>query len=398
MVGGNGQPTVGWCLSVFSTNRLPGSKQIRQQTDLAISSFGIEGLQAVLHSCYKVAVPVFFLLAWIVQANCQGVAADDVANQSSSSGPGAKAIAERKFRPFLQKQWIGQGISYGPYRAGQSPGGRLPTRAQLAEDLNLIAQHWNLIRLYGSSEVAADVLDIIHAKKLPLRVMLGAWITAARSSETEGPDASNDAILSNRKEVVEAIRLANAYPDEVIAVSVGNETQVFWSDHRTRAEILIRAIRAVRAATNVPVTTADDFNFWNKPESKLIARELDFIVTHIHPMWAGLEFSTAMPWTERIYAEICRNHPEKTIVIGETGWATQVHDQGEQAKLIRGKAGEEEQRLVYREFTEWARKREICSFFFEAFDEPWKGGSHPNEVEKHWGVFRVNREPKAVLQ
>jgi exo-beta-1,3-glucanase (GH17 family) len=157
---------------------------------------------------------------------------------------------------------------------------------------------------------------------------------------------------------------------------------------------LIRNIRAVRDATLVPVTTADDFNFWNKPESKRIAQELDFIAVHVHAMWAGLELAQAMPWTKRIYAEICENHPEKTVVISEAGWATQVHNEGEQAKLIVGKAGEQEQRLIYRQFTDWARKEKICTFFFEAFDEPWKGGPHPNEVEKHWGVFRLNRKPK----
>ena len=104
-----------------------------------------------------------------------------------------------------------------------------------------------------------------------------------------------------------------------------------------------------------------------------------------------------MPWAKSIYAEVCAAHPDKRVVIGETGWATQVHTEGEQAKLIKGKAGEEEQRRYYREFTSWASQQKICSFFFEAFDEPWKGGPHPDEVEKHWGLFRVDRQPKTVL-
>ena len=33
-------------------------------------------------------------------------------------------------------------------------------------------------------------------------------------------------------------------------------------------------------------------------------------------------------------------------------------------------------------------------FYFEAFDEKWKGGQHPAEVEKHWGVYRSDRTPK----
>jgi exo-beta-1,3-glucanase (GH17 family) len=336
-------------------------------------------------------------LAWIVQANDLCVATGDLASEPGTSEAGGEPLEVRKFSPLLDGKWIGQGISYGPYREEESPGGLLPTVEELSQDLRLIAQHWNLIRMYGSREFAEDVLKIIQAKKLPLRVMLGAWITRESESETLGPRAAKAAMRSNRQEVMEVIRLANGYPDEVIAVNVGNETQVYWSDHRTQPEVLIRHIRAVRDATLVPVTTADDFNFWNKPESKQIAEELDFIVLHVHPMWAGLDSSGATPWTTRIYAETCKNHPEKTVVIGEAGWATQVHNVGEQAKLIQGKAGEREQRLFYRQFTDWARREKICTFFFEAFDEPWKGGPHPNEVEKHWGLFRVNRAPKAVL-
>ncbi|MEO2049407.1 MAG: glycosyl hydrolase family 17 protein [Pirellulales bacterium] len=348
------------------------------------------------NSC-KSAVQAFILTACINQANFFVVYADDLASERNGSEVSEKQLLQRRFSPTLDGKWIGQGISYGPYREGQSPGGNLPTREQLNEDLNLISQHWNLIRMYGASEVAEDVLEIIREEKLPLRVMLGAWITRESESETVDAKAAKAGKLANRKEIMSVIRLSNEYPDEMIAINVGNETQVYWTDHLTQAEVLIRNIQAVRDATLVPVTTADDFNFWNKPESKKIAQKIDFIALHIHPMWAGVESSNALSWTKRIYAEICRNHPDMMVVISEAGWATQVHSEGEQAKLIKGKASERDQELYYRQFTNWARKNKICTFFFEAFDEPWKGGSHPNEVEKHWGVFDVNRQSKVAL-
>jgi exo-beta-1,3-glucanase (GH17 family) len=31
---------------------------------------------------------------------------------------------------------------------------------------------------------------------------------------------------------------------------------------------------------------------------------------------------------------------------------------------------------------------------FEAFDENWKGSPDPEEPEKHWGLYGVNRQPK----
>ena len=43
-------------------------------------------------------------------------------------------------------------------------------------------------------------------------------------------------------------------------------------------------------------------------------------------------------------------------------------------------------------------ENEVLTFFFEAFDEPWKGSEDPLEPEKHWGVFFEDRKPKMVLQ
>jgi hypothetical protein len=44
----------------------------------------------------------------------------------------------------------------------------------------------------------------------------------------------------------------------------------------------------------------------------------------------------------------------------------------------------------------WSRKAGIPVFWFEAFDEPWKGSSDPLEPEKHWGLYTVDRQPKPV--
>jgi exo-beta-1,3-glucanase (GH17 family) len=46
-----------------------------------------------------------------------------------------------------------------------------------------------------------------------------------------------------------------------------------------------------------------------------------------------------------------------------------------------------------------ARTKNITTFFFEAFDEDWKGNpNNPLGAEKHWGIFTVDRKPKLVMQ
>jgi hypothetical protein len=91
-------------------------------------------------------------------------------------------------------------------------------------------------------------------------------------------------------------------------------------------------------------------------------------------------------------------YPAVVVVLGETGWATQKHDEGEQARLIKDQPDEEGQAVFYREWTRWSEEARLVTFFFEAFDEKWKGGPHPNEVEKHWGLYRSDRTPKKAME
>lgn len=296
-------------------------------------------------------------------------------------------------------RWLGEGVAYGPHRDGQRPGGAVPSRSQIAEDLRIVARHWRAIRVYGSAELGETILRTIKDERLDLHVMLGSWLAPEESpSDSAGAvKRSSELRLLNRREADEAIRLANTYPGIVSSVCVGNETQVSWSDHRCSPEVLIGYLREVRAHTRVPVSTADDFNFWNKPESGDVARECDFIVLHAHPLWNGLRLEEAVAWVRGTVADIQARHPDQAIVLGETGWATRRGETGDQAKLMKGRVGEAEQSAFYGAFGEWARRERVPSFFFEAFDENWKGDGGPDEVEKHWGLYRADRTPKAAM-
>lgn len=285
--------------------------------------------------------------------------------------------------------WSGAGVCYGPHRAGQHPAGAQPTRAQLAEDLRLMAPYWRLLRMYGARGSAQTVAELIHQQHPDLRLMVGAWIA---------PEATPADMQANQAELQTAIDLAKRFPDVVSAVSVGNETQVSWSAHKVAPDVLIGYLRQARAATTVPVTTADDFRFWLTPESKGIADEVDFITLHAYAMWNGQSLDNALAFTQQQYAAVAAQHPGIPIVLGEAGWATCKHNAGEQATLIQGTPGEREQKVFYEQFRAWTTEERIPSFYFEAFDEPWKGGDHPDDVEKHWGLYRADRTPKAALQ
>jgi exo-beta-1,3-glucanase (GH17 family) len=300
---------------------------------------------------------------------------------------GANSAESTEIRPLVLEHdgyWIGNAVCYGPHRDGQRPGESGPNAEQLAEDLRLMTPHWKLLRIYGASGSAEQMLGVIRDSGSGMKVVLGTWIA---------PDDDE----SNRRELEAAIRLANEFSDIVLAVSVGNETQISWSAHRSPMDKLVEYVREVRSHVSVPVTVADDFNFWNKPESRVVADEIDFLTVHAHPMWNGLQREEALAWLRSTLDEVQTLHPEHTLVLGETGWATSVHDEGEQSELIKGRPGESEQKKFYEDVRTWAAAERQPVFFFEAFDENWKGGSHPGEVEKHWGVFRADRTAKAAV-
>jgi len=290
----------------------------------------------------------------------------------------------RTFRPVSGERWIGNAVAYGPHRDGQRPGGASPSRRELREDLDLMAKHWSLLRVYGSAGPAESLLAAIDEERLDMKVMLGAWIDPV---DTTG----------NRREIDAAVRLAGRYPAVVLAVCVGNETQVSWSAHRCPPATLIAALREMRARTTVPVTTADDYNFWNKPEGRDVAREVDFVTTHMHPLWNGIQLAAAMDWTQRTFASIRAAQPDRLVILGEVGWATRRNDVGDQGKLMKGRLGEAEQKVFFTELNTWVERERVPTFVFEAFDENWKGSADPAEVEKHWGLYRADRTPKPAL-
>jgi exo-beta-1,3-glucanase (GH17 family) len=292
----------------------------------------------------------------------------------------AQAAHPRKTDPDLTVQkWYGNAIDYSGYRAGQSPQLKIfPTQAQILEDLTILKKNWKLILLYGGDQHSRDVLEVIQQNKLEIKVVLGLWLNGKPGFEGE-----------NAEQVATAIRLANQYRKIVIAVNVGNEILVTWSDHKLTEDKAIDYVEQVRKAVRCPVTVADDFLYWRQPEAKL-ADHVDFILMHAYPMWGHEDIDTAMPSTIKDYESVRKAHPGKTIVIGEAGWAS--YSVGPQHVP---KAGDEvKQKRYYEELNAWAKANNVTTFYFEAFDEPWKGTG----TEGHWGLFSVDRKAKLAMQ
>ena len=275
-------------------------------------------------------------------------------------------------------EWSGPAMSYSGYRAGQSPElGLFPTHAEILEDLQILSRHWNLIRLYGSDQHSADVLAVIREHNIPIKVMLGAWLAGEPGEED-----------LNVAQIKEMIRLTRAYPDIVVAVNVGNEILVDWSFHAVPEEKVIEYVRWVKTAVDVPVTVADNYVYWRDHGSKLAA-ELDFITIHTYPIWERRDIHEGLSYTIENFEGVRKALPDKKIVIGEAGWATYT-----EGNLHVPRAGDEQKQLRYfQELSQWSQEKGVTVFWFEAFDEAWKGTG----TEGHWGLFSEYRKAKPAV-
>jgi len=296
-----------------------------------------------------------------------------------------------------------QAVCYSGFRTGQHPdrgeGAKNPTDKQILEDLQIISQHFSLIRLYDSGENSEAVLRLIDEYKLNIRVMLGIWLNAELSNhltcawltEPIPQKKLDENKIVNREEIQRGIALANRYKKIVVAVNVANEALVDWNDHRVDVDTLISYVRQVKKAIKQPVTVAENYEWWAAHGVKL-AKELDFIAIHIYPVWEGKDIEDGIKYSVENVQKVRNALPKARIVISEAGWATTASEFGP-------RASQEKQKQYYDWLMDWSKKMNITTFFFEAFDEDWKGDTaNPLGAEKHWGLHFIDRTPKLVLK
>lgn len=296
-------------------------------------------------------------------------------------------------------------VCYSGFRSGQHPdrgnGAVNPTDAEVLEDLHIIKDEMgiNLIRVYDSGENSETVLRLIRENNLDMKVMLGIWLKAELSAHetcawlTEPIPQSvlERNKVENQQEIERGISLANEYADVVVAVNVGNEALVDWNDHKVDPDTIISYCRRVKSAIIQPVTVADNYEWWAAHGEKL-SRELDFISVHIYPVWEGHDIDTGLSYSIENLMKVRKALPNAPMVITEAGWASVASEFGT-------RASEEKQKQYFNEIMQLAREKNITTFFFEAFDEDWKGNpDNPMGAEKHWGLYTVDRKPKLVMQ
>lgn len=298
-------------------------------------------------------------------------------------------------------EW-GRAVCYSGYREGQSPFTcTYPTYEQIVEDIKIIDENgFKYIRMYDPISYAEMTCQVIKDLGVNIKLMLGPGLI----SEVNNPgcpwmqkkfseEELKERAAHNDKNIDNLIKIANKYPDVINAVSVGNENTPNWGANNVTVERLIEFAERLREGTGKPVTFNEGAFEWENLDE--LAKHLDIISVHSYPLWYGNTVEEALEVNKQWYNKIKEKYPDKFVLFSEVGWSTDCADF---SQMKEGQANEENQKKYYDEFWEWADREKIIAYMFEAFDEPWKGGKGANEAEKNWGMYKVDRTPKFMLQ
>ncbi len=295
---------------------------------------------------------------------------------------------------------IQRSICYSGYRSGQGPGlGIYPSYSEVLEDLQLLSGNWQYLRMYDAGPHAHMVLDVIKREKLPFKVLLGMDLAAEQSNPNCPwlpwyPDHELEKNrLHNDQELLRILRLANDYHEFILGISIGNEASVDWTDHKVDTQRLIHFAQQLKAQTDLPLTFCENYVPWARGDLDQLAPCLDMIALHSYPLWESQSIDHALHFTEQNYYEVADRFPHTPVIITEAGWTTNANGHAFPAHF----ANEAWQSEYCASLLEWSEHNGILTFLFEAFDEDWKGSGDPSEPEKHWGLYRINRQAKPVV-
>ncbi len=334
-----------------------------------------------------------------------------------------------------------QAISYGGFRHNTRD--IVPTKTQVTEDMKILsAMGIKIIRTYNVHiEEIKVILEVIKEMKsqdpnFEMYVMLGAWIDC-KNAWTDKAPIHDEESLRNEKEIEEAVRLTNQYPDIIKIIAVGNEAMVKWAtNYYVHPKIILKWVnhlQDLKKQNKLPkdlwITSSDNFASWGGGSEEYHVEDLnqlikavDYISVHTYPMhdthynpvfWGLAPEEVELSKQEQVEnimlrsLEYAKNQVEnvkkymnglgvdKPIHIGETGWATQ-------SKEFYGNNGakaidEYKSARFYHLMRDWTNQNNISCFYFEAFDENWKDANNPQGSENHFGLINLKSEAKYVL-
>jgi glucan 1,3-beta-glucosidase len=252
------------------------------------------------------------------------------------------------------------GLNFGPYiKEGQNPDlGTIIGEEQIRELMTTIKPYTNWVRTFGCSnglEVAGRI-----AHELGLKIAVGAWL---------GPNS-----YANDKEIDNLIDVAEAGQADMLIVG----SEVLLRGDLSESQLIAYINEVKNAIPYLPVATADVYGeLLAHPE---VIAAGDVVLPNFYPYWEGISIDNAMSFLHYRYNQIAEAAGDRPVIVSEAGWPSAGDQLGDAVPSADNAA------FFFLNFESWAKAEGISSFYFEAFDEPWKVANEGN-VGAHWGVW-----------
>ena len=319
-----------------------------------------------------------------------GQSAKDDFNKNGDLDIDSNEIKELLNNPDLHK--VFPGMDYTPLNT-QYPDclHNPPSQNNITRDMAVLSQLTNRVRLYGTD--CNQTQMVIHAinqldLKDDVKIWMGVW---QDGNET-----------TNKRQLEQMWTVLDEYGDEPFeGLIVANE--ILFREEMTITELgnLLHDVRDKLSEKDLklPVATSDLGDDW----TDALGLTSDYIMSNIHPFFAGQPAETAADWTMSFWKNnnggFFKSDTKKNI-ISETGWPTgggkNCGAEGVTECPKGSVAGIKELNTFMSKWVCPALENGTNYFWFSAFDEPWKirFNEKGKEWEDKWGLMDVNRNLK----
>ncbi|NID17444.1 glycoside hydrolase family 17 [Luteibacter yeojuensis] len=265
-------------------------------------------------------------------------------------------------------------VSYAPFRFdGETPFDphAFVSPERIDADLKDLSTRFDCVRTYSMSQGLGAVPEI--AGRYGMKVLMGVWL---------GRD-----LAANEREMEQALSAAKRDARNLRGIVVGNEVLL---RRELSEKALAGYIERMNAATDVPVTYADVWEFWQQHPA--LAKVTDYVTIHILPYWEDEPVAPqkAIRHVADVYQRMKAEFPGKQVMIGETGWPSEGRTRRDASASLVNEA------RYLREFLNYAATVDMPYNVIEAFDQPWKRDLE-GTVGGFWGIFDVQGRPKFAM-
>lgn len=201
---------------------------------------------------------------------------------------------------------------------------------------------------------------------------------------------------TDRHELDTAIALARRHPQQITALVLGNEG-LFWKRYSS-ADITAAAAYVRKRLPQLALGSSEPFSVYLDAPDASALYALDLLLPNVHPRFESWFNPARTDQAVNFVIEVLQRLHERTdkpILIKETGLPSSPAKQG---------FSEARQAAFWSALLQRVPSNPTQNIAcFEAFDAPWKPAElqdefgHLEPSEAHWGLFRQDGKPKAVI-